>query len=175
MKKKAKNRAAAPPKYDPAPEVERIAGGLIDENHTHLLGVRIEYVFCDRLPKNKGKAQLGNVRKISSLNAFLAGKPDEAFDEQGKAPSPFFVMTIHSASWQFLKDTQRRALVDHELCHMFCEEDDEGNRKLKLLGHDLEEFSSVVRRHGVWLGDVEKFLAAVAEHGQTKLQLETVA
>lgn len=166
-KKGNKNRAAAPPKYDPAPEVAAIARDLIAEHHTHLLGVRIEYVFCDRLPKNKGKAQLGNARKISSLNAFLAGKPDQ----EDKTTPPFFVVTIHSASWQFLKDSQRIALVDHELSHLWAEEDEDGNRKLKLLGHDLEEFAAVVRRHGVWLGDVQQFVNALSEHGQQSLDL----
>jgi len=40
---------------------------------------------------------------------------------------------------------QRKALIDHQLCHIF-----KGENSLKLVGHDVEEFNSVIVRHGLW-------------------------
>lgn len=45
---------------------------------------------------------------------------------------------------------QRRALVDHELCHCRLEGDDP-----EIVPHDIEEFNVIIQRHGVWLPSME--------------------
>jgi hypothetical protein len=67
--------------------------------------------------------------------------------------------------WDVLPQKTKVALVDHELCHAWAEanqkEDDDGEAepvKLSMRPHDLEEFSCIVRRHGLWREDVEDFV-----------------
>jgi putative metallopeptidase len=55
---------------------------------------------------------------------------------------------------------QRRALVDHELNHLNIDID---TGKYSLLPHDLEEFSGIVRRHGLWRDSVKFFIEAARE------------
>ncbi|HKQ90868.1 MAG TPA: putative metallopeptidase [Blastocatellia bacterium] len=142
-----------PQEYQPAPEVKEVARRLIDDFHTHLATVRIEYVFCVEQLKEKGKVVWGRAKKVSGLNAWLA---DEDRDYGAKSPDDFFVVEIHRATWLMIDEKSRRALVDHELCHFWVDE----NGNLAILGHDLEEFNAVVRRHGLWADDIKFFLEA---------------
>lgn len=144
--------------HRPAPAVARIAATLIGQHHTHLADVRIDYVFRSETAKSNGKAIWGKARKITGLNAFLATPEDERpvdddIDE-------FFVIEIAEPVWAILSENERKALVDHELCHCTTEQKG-GELKLKLRPHDLEEFVQIVRRHGLWRDDVENFANAV--------------
>lgn len=138
--------------YTPAPEVQAIADKLIDKYHDHLRRVRIKYVFVTELVKSRGRYIWGKARKISGLNAWLATPEDERSDE----PNPFFVMEIILPWWNRLEPKARIALVDHELCHFSTDDED----KPLLLPHDLEEFTGVVQRHGLWRPEVEFFIEA---------------
>lgn len=152
--------------YSPAPEVRAIADSLIPEHHEHLrrYGVRIEYRFCAKPQKEKGRVTLGRARRITNLNAYLAGKPDRRTGEL--LEKPFFVITVFETAWKYgLSEKQRTALVDHELSHCWAEEDEETEEvKLSIRPHDVEEFNAVVRRHGRWLEDVDDIQKA-AEAG----------
>lgn len=167
-----------PIKFDEAPEVETIANELIPQHHKHLIDfqVKLRYVFVSKTPKTKGKEIWGTCRKISGLNAYLEGgsKDDE----------PFFVITISEPVWEVLPHDKRVALVDHELCHAWAEvkqakdeadadadaEIEQDNPvKLSVKPHDLEEFSCIVRRHGLWREDIEDFVnAALGKKQETK-------
>lgn len=146
--------------YYDAPEVRQIAEDLIPKYHQHLIDfdVKIRYVFIDKTPKNKGREVWGTCRKVSNLNAFLADGDDSC--------EPFFVITISQDVWDVLPHDKRIALVDHELCHTLAEanqkeDDDEADPvKLSTVPHDLEEFSCIVRRHGLWRDDIEAFVKA---------------
>lgn len=50
-----------------------------------------------------------------------------------------FIITFDVAEWKALTEAQRRALVDHELCH--CAVGDNGWR---VRAHDIEEFRAVL-------------------------------
>jgi Putative phage metallopeptidase len=144
-----------------ADEVRDIAREVIAAvpDHAALADVRIEYVFRDKAPRSKGRIVLGRARKITGLNAYLADKRIRALS----TPSPFFVVEISEDTWQGLSPAQRRALVDHELCHCRVEVDDDGEVVLSTRGHDFEEFASIIRRHGLWSTAAETVAAAVCE------------
>jgi predicted metallopeptidase len=143
--------------YSPASEVERIARSLIPFHHSHLAGVRIEYVFREKPAVSGGVTTWGSARKMSGLAALL-GTPG-ALDS---SHLDFFVIEIARPVWDEIGSAQRKALVDHELSHCGLKIDDEtGNVKLVMLTHDLEEFSGVLRRHGMWKQDIARFLGDV--------------
>jgi len=141
-------------KFTPAPEVKEIAEELIPLHHSHLVDARIEYVFTDTVGKRGSKQVWGTMRKISALPAYLAA--DKNSQNHGETDD-FFVLTITKPIWEDLSYKQRVALVDHELCHAGVKLDDEGEAKLFIVPHDLEEFTCIVKRHGLWREDVKKF------------------
>lgn len=144
--------------YRPAPEVAELVNQIIEDvpDHKRLAEIDIECVFIDPPAKSKGKFLLGRARKISGLNAFL-GRGSQA------DAAPFAVIEIALRPWEAMTDEQRRALVDHEMCHLDVEYDEVGQPQIKMRGHDLEEFAGVVKRHGFWQSDVAEFSEVVAQ------------
>lgn len=149
--------------YRTAPEVADIAAELIDDHRPDLADVRIVYVFIDKAPTSMGRTVWGRARRIGGLNAVLAQLDDYTDLDRCEEPVPFYVVEISEDIWHGLDDRRRRALVDHELMHLLPEVGDDGAAKLKLRGHDFEEFVAIIRRHGLWTSAAEGAGRAAAE------------
>ena len=149
--------------YTDAPIIREIALDLIThtDEYSPLMNVEVRYVWRLGTPaKSKGKPVFGKARKISGLNAHLAHAAD--------CDLGFFVIEIAHELWRYLEPEQQRALVDHELAHLQVAFDDDDQMTLTIKGHDVEEFHSVVRRHGAWRPE----LATLAElAGQQRLEV----
>lgn len=143
--------------YERAPEVAKIAKGVIKDHHRHLTEVRIEYVFRDKHQTSNGKEVWAKTRKVAGLHAYLSAESVQVDAEPGE---PFFVIELAKDIWQILNKDQREALVDHELSKCSAEFNDDGDVALKVKSHDLEEFRGVVERRGLWRPDVTEFLRA---------------
>jgi|GEM_PF-2618257 len=86
---------------------------------------------------------------------------------------PDFMILIDSIWWTASDLRSREVLIYHELAHCIQKADKEGEPKFDedgrpiwgLVGHDIEEFSSVVRRYGAWSPDVKSFIGALREGG----------
>jgi predicted metallopeptidase len=163
-------------KYFEAPEVQKIADKLIPQYHQHIIdfSVKIRYVFVDKTPNSKGKEVWGTCRKVSGLNAYLEGESPDG--------DAFFVITISKDIWDILPEDKRIALVDHELCHAVAEAKQQKNDsdsdddmetdnpiKLSVKPHDLEEFSCIVRRHGLWREDIQEFVDAALKKSKEEM------
>lgn len=133
--------------YAEAPQPRQLAEVLLPVLHAHLAGARIAYLFREKLTR-RGQVGLGKAAKASAQLAYLAD-----FD---------FVITFNWTAWRELRPEQRLALVDHELCH--CDKDEES---WVLKYHDVEDFTAVVRRWGLWTPD----LRSMGEAMQLSLEL----
>jgi hypothetical protein len=68
-------------------------------------------------------------------------------------------------------DAQKRALIDHEMCHVAHSVDEEGEWRVdsknrfvwRLRGHDIEEFTAIIARHGCYKRDLENFAQKILE------------
>lgn len=126
-----------------APQAEAIAKPLIAALHEHLLNAKIAYLFREDMQR-RGRVRLGVAGKASSKVAYLTG-----FD---------FVLDFNWTYWTKLTPVQRIALVDHELTHCARGPDGEG---WAVRAHDVEEFSTIVQRWGLWTPDLLEFSTAV--------------
>lgn len=139
--------------------IYRLLRELVQDHHPHLVNARIALAWCTSWkPDVDGRVVLGKCKKASDLDRELA-----SYD---------FIILLKKSFWQDLQVTaeQRRALLDHELCHAGVKEDertgepvhDERGRKVyRLIKHDIEEFAAVVERNGVYKRDLEAFAAAL--------------
>lgn len=75
-----------------------------------------------------------------------------------------FVIEVAEDAWSLLDADQRKALLDHELCHFCLEESEEGPPEMALLDHDVEEFVAIMERHGAWEPGRERLVAAANAH-----------
>lgn len=130
--------------------IEKAPQSIIDlfdevrrEYHPELLAA--DFIILTRSPaaQKGGKAVFGSVKKASAEAQGLAGQKAD------------YILTISIEDWNILRDRQRRALLDHELSHCQGKEDEEtGAMKWGLVGHDIEEFSAVLKRWGAWSEDI---------------------
>jgi len=110
---------------------------IVAENHQRLDGANIAVIMRERAQNKGGKVVFADASLVSEkLKPLLAEKVQ-------------FVLTIADNEWPELTKAQRRALIDHELCH--CTFNDQGKPKLR--PHDMECFAEVIERHGLWRPD----------------------
>lgn len=115
--------------YTLSEEVEAIAKQMIEMYHPHLRTAQITYVFVDKaMRKSDGRTILGKAAGRNSLDKLLSPKRED------------FVMIIAKDKWDRMAEEQRRALVDHELCHMGIKVNAQGKSRFALRGHPIEEF-----------------------------------
>jgi hypothetical protein len=133
---------------------------IVEAHHEdlHKTDARIVLAWHKGLkPDVDGRIVLGKCRKATDLDRELA-----PFD---------FVILLNKEYWEDRRtgDLQRKALLDHELSHAALAYDEHGDPKrderdryvFRTRRHDLEEFSSVVARHGVYKRDLEEFAQAL--------------
>ena len=148
----------------PAPEVWRWitdqilvdTGSIHNEEHAHLLYADISVMWASSSFEKQGRTVLGQAEQV----AVRAGGWQKARMEQqmrdwfGKVPA--FIITLAADYCAQCSDTDFCALIEHELYHIAQDTNQygepaftkEGGPKLKLRGHDVEEFVGVVRRYG---------------------------
>ena len=131
-----------------------IARELIGTYHRHLAGAQIAYLWRIGKWMKKGVIELGKATKLSGHNKLLAG-----YD---------LALIINKDRWPTLTEPQKRALVDHELSHVIRSE----NGGYAIRGHDVEDFISIVERHGFWSRGLDEMWRAREKYEQLPLPLD---
>ncbi|KPA87057.1 hypothetical protein PF66_06402 [Pseudomonas asplenii] len=161
----------------PAPEVwgwlraEILAdtGSIHNEDHAHLIDADIQVMWASSCFEKQGRTVLGQAEQV----AFRAGGWQKARMEQqmrewfGEVPA--FIITLAADYCAQCSDAEFCALVEHELYHLAHATDkygqpaftQDGAPKIKLRGHDVEEFVGVVRRYGA-SNDVQRLINAAS-------------
>ena len=105
------------------------------------------YLFVSEASKKGGHELLGRVRKISGLMQHVVDKD--------------FLIEIPSPKWNELASEARTALVDHLLERCMGEEDDKNANQMKwsLREPEVQEFASILDRHGAWHPGLAGFVA----------------
>jgi len=126
-----------PKLYGNAETVEEIALRLLPTYHSELATARIQYIYVDKASKKNGRLVWGKARRVTGSLEFLLGKD--------------FLIEVALECWDPATDRQRLALVDHLLEGCYGEEDDEsGEMKWSMRSPDVNEFTSILNRHGAW-------------------------
>jgi len=134
--------------YENAEGVEAIAQSLMNY-HPDLATARFRFVFKEKAGKKGGKTIYGTVKKCSDLMVFLIDAD--------------YLMEVALDAWNPLDANKRTALVDHLLERCYGEEDEEsGEMKWKMREPDVQEFSTILRRHGAWNDDLVNFASVAA-------------
>ncbi len=151
-------------RFTPAPEllawVEQTilapGGVLHNPDHTHLVDADLAFLWTPGAFEKAGRAVLGQAEQVM----FRAGGWQKARQEQqmiewfGRVPA--FLITLAADYCAACSDAEFCALVEHELYHIGHAPDPygapafdkQGRPKLRIVGHDVEEFVGVVARYG---------------------------
>lgn len=131
--------------YSESETIEAIAASLIPMYHPELANARIKCLFMDQTPKKNGREIPGKAQKVS-------GKWEHLTELD-------FVLEIAEPVWNDMTNDQRTALVDHLLECCTGEEDEQsGEMKWSIRSPDVQEFSTILERHGNWNETLGGFL-----------------
>lgn len=132
--------------------VIHLAEELIEKYHPDLQEAEIGIVFRSEPSTTGGKMTIGHAGKVpENIKPYLDTKYD-------------FLIWIAETYWQSASDIQRRAILDHELCH--C---DYSDGKAAMVHHDIEEFNEIIERYGLWRVDLIKANMAFEKARQSPL------
>jgi hypothetical protein len=131
-------------------EVVNIAETLIQEHHPDLASADIAFAMkSEKKFKLKSHQIWAQASKIpAKLSAFVN------YD---------FLIWIQWEIWEKLSDVQKQALIDHELCHCTIDETP------KIIPHEIEEFSVVIERFGLWRTSLRTMGKAAKDYIQNDL------
>jgi hypothetical protein len=118
--------------------------------HARLASAKIAHLFRPEIV-TAGRAKGGVASKVGGRVAYLTDLT--------------FIIEYSHKVWLQLTPEQRIALVDHGLAH--CERDPETGA-WTLRDHDVEEFSEIVGRWGLWTPSLRGFGMAI-DSAQTEL------
>ena len=124
-------------------DVLDIAKDLIRQFHSHLANKSIKFLFINKPITRNGRSVAATAEKIGDKIKVISEDTD-------------FLITISAPVWVDLSEELRRYVLDHELCHCWVEEKDDGEEKNKILPHDFEDFTELIRRYGVLTPELQK-------------------
>jgi len=154
-KNSGKSVVKVPLQFDYAETVEALAKPIISQYHTHLINCKIAYIYRNKPMVSAGRAVFATAQKCSALIRDLCKiSGGEGYD---------FIITINYESWNLLTDDQKKAVLDHELCHCLVDENENGDIKLSIAPHEINEFSIIVARWGTEIFEDLKRFCEVAK------------
>lgn len=131
--------------YEPAEAVENIARSLIPTHHPHLATARIRFLFKEKAGKKGGRVVHGTVKKMSDLMVYLIDAD--------------FLMEIGMDKWAELSEARRHAEIDRLLeCCVGVEDEKTGDIKWGLREPDVQEFTTILHRHGAYSAELIDFV-----------------
>ncbi len=161
--------------FAPAPEVlEWVKASILldgapihNPDHAHLELADIAFLWAAGGFVKQGRTVLGQCEEITfRCGPWQKGRQEQQMIEWfGSVPA--YLITLDASFCRECSDADFCALVEHELYHIGHMKDDFGQPaftkygipKLGIRGHDVEEFTGVVRRYGP-SADVKKMVEA---------------
>lgn len=143
------------------------SGDLHNIDHRHLESADIEFLWADSGFVKQGRTVLGQCEEVT----FRCGPWQKGRQQQQMVAwfdhVPDYLITLDASFCMNCSDADFCALVEHELYHIGQQTDKfgapafdkYGYPKLEMRGHDVEEFTGVVRRYGASV-DVAKMVEA---------------
>lgn len=146
--------------------------------HAHIVEAeaRVEFLMRTHAEVKGGRQVLGTVFRPDvqgRLREVFQWLLEDKFGGLGEGDRPIDYLIVLDAEWWMDADERdREILVYHEMCHIQPAYDKMGAQRfdrdtglpvLTLAGHDVEEFSAVVRRYGAYSRDIRDFIGAASE------------
>ncbi len=143
-------------------------GTLPNPDHAHLMGVSIGALWTNVENTKRNRQILGTAELISvGGDKWTKGRFLQQL-RQWFGLIPTFLLTFDAHAADHSTDAEWCQLAEHELYHCGPELDEFGNPKFDkdgfpcfaMRGHDVEEFTGVVRRYGALRPDVKALVEA---------------
>ena len=143
-------------RYLDAPQdAQQMFDNLLDLNFQHLQGITFKLIF-----DTKKRVSRGNI-VLSSTE--LSNEKIKFYTADGNAPVGYeCIIFIDAIAWQYASEDNKRKMLSHELQHVHL--DDKG--KLKLVGHDVEDFAAEIVKNAddpAWASKLATLVRSIYE------------
>lgn len=126
--------------WERMPEAEKLVAELVAKHHKHLERAKIICLGKPKAGKKRGRSVEATARKATKAMTLLM--------KEGIGTDLHYYIEIGLDLWETMNATNRKTLLDHELCHFAGQDLEKGT--WGLVGHDVEEFTAIVKRHGAY-------------------------
>jgi hypothetical protein len=131
--------------------IEKDVEDLVEKIHTHLRAAKIVVLAKPKAGKRHGRVLITATKRASEATAALL--KDEIGDVH-------YVIEIGKDAWDTLSQDRKKLVLDRALCYCAGQDPDKGVWKLR--GPDVEDFTEIIKRHGLWTGELEIFAKEAA-------------
>ncbi len=124
----------------------------------------VEKIIKDLREKYKTEEKIESIKNAGISGVILKLSP-RIFANVRRVPELWkvlgcnyeYVIAVNERYWKSLSEVQKESIIYHELNHCVGIDRD-GEFKYKLKDHDIEEFSSVIKKYGDFLPSIKDFM-----------------
>ncbi len=146
MSKTKKTKTNSKKEFEVSDELKQLAETVIEEQKLDINPAKVEFLL---VYPNIAKTVAGRCIKTSKELRFFSGKD--------------YLIEMSGELWDSLDDSVRYVLMQHELMHILpIMNDKTGEWKFELRRHDIEDFSSIIKKHGIdWISKVKLSISSL--------------
>ncbi len=117
-------------------DLESVFQKVVAERFPMLSDVQFKLIFDNKKKVSKGNLVLASVELVNEKVRFLTTDNliPEGYD---------YLLNVDSTAWEYATEEDKERLISHELNHVHIDE----KGKLKLIGHDVEDFAREIQRN----------------------------
>ena len=148
--------------FDATNDLVAVFTKVLNERFFTLAGLKFKLLFDTKKRMSKGRLVLASTDLVNEKLRFLTSDDNapEGYD---------YLVTVDALVWENADDVSRERLISHELNHVFIDE----KGKLKLVGHDVEDFAAEIQRNTDnpnWALNLELLATAIYEQSEDQQQ-----
>ena len=120
-----------------------------------------------------------NITRAKIISLFVLAKKCDFSGKMEKATGVWkylsdfnYVLLLHKPVWMSLNENQQNALVFHELMHVKTMVDKDDNMFFQVKKHDVEEFTCVVKKHGLWSPQLKVLGSFMGDKEEEEIDVE---
>ncbi len=117
-------------------DLESVFQKVVAERFPMLSDVQFKLIFDNKKKVSKGNLVLASVELVNEKVRFLTTDNliPEGYD---------YLLNVDATAWEYATEEDKERLISHELNHVHIDE----KGKLKLIGHDVEDFAREIQRN----------------------------
>ena len=135
-----KKQSSTKKEFEVSQELRDLADKVIQDEVLEISPAEVEYLL---VYPNISKTIAGRCIRAGRELKFFSGKD--------------YLIEISGELWDALDDSVRYVLMQHELMHILPVMNDKtGEWKFEIRNHDVEDFSKIIKKHGIdWISKVK--------------------
>jgi len=152
QKKVASNKKT----YEISAELKELGEKVIDKQKIDVYPAKVEYLLVYPFIT---KSCAGRCVRSGKELRFFSG-----FD---------YLIEMSGELWDLLDADTRAILMEHELKHILCVMNEKkGEWDFKLRDHDVQDFASIIKKHGIdWISKVKLSVASLYELDESDVKI----